>query len=104
MVNNSTNINKMNNNNPHSINQHKKAYDIGNLSGSNRFIGSQPSLIDDWVAITYKSHDKNKHSITRTPTSRNVTYQRSYNQNLLKLSIPIMYSKYTFSFAIFSQM
>ena len=31
MVNNSTNINKINNNNPHSINIHKKAYDIGNL-------------------------------------------------------------------------
>ena len=60
IVNNSTNINKMNNNNPHSINLHKKAYDIGNLSGSNRFIGSQPSLIDDWIAITYITHDKKK--------------------------------------------
>ena len=57
MVNNSTNINKINNNNPHSINIHKKAYDIGNLvTGydkhkhvleSSRFIGSQPSLLDN---------------------------------------------------------
>ena len=31
IVNNFTNINKMNNNNPQSINIHKKAYDIGNL-------------------------------------------------------------------------
>ena len=69
----------MNNNNPHSINLHKKAYDIGNLSGSNRFIGSQPSLIDDWIAITYITHDKKK-----TPYYPDTHTKKRYKSEILQ--------------------